>query len=107
MKAVVAAFNQEKALVGAFAVITNLRMNLFGALAWTTGTGHTHPKGWEVSPSAEQSQKTRFQLKSSARTSRHFRIPLALALALAATSPQLPNHNQQISRTTELDKLDN
>ena len=103
MKAVVAAFNQEKALVGAFAVITNLRMNLFGALAWTTGTCHTHPKGWEVSPSAEQSQKTRFQLKSSARTSRHFRIPLALA----ATSPQLPNHNQQISRTTELDKLDN
>ena len=45
VKAVVAAFNQEKALVGAFAVITNLWMNLFGALAWTTGTGHTHPKG--------------------------------------------------------------
>ena len=32
MKAVVAAFNQEKALVGAFSVITNLRMDLFGAL---------------------------------------------------------------------------
>ena len=32
MKAVVAAFNQEKALVGAFSVITNLRMVLFGAL---------------------------------------------------------------------------
>ena len=31
MKAVVAAFNQEKALVGAFSVITNLRMELFGA----------------------------------------------------------------------------
>ena len=29
MKAVVAAFNQEKALVGAFFVITNLRMELF------------------------------------------------------------------------------
>ena len=29
MKAVVAAFNQEKALVGAFSVITNLRMDLF------------------------------------------------------------------------------
>ena len=50
-------------------------MELFEALAWTTRPGHTHPKGWEVSPSAEQSQKTRFQLKSSARTSRHFRIP--------------------------------
>ena len=32
MKAVVAAFNQEKALVGAFSVITNLRMELLGAL---------------------------------------------------------------------------
>ena len=33
MKAVVAAFNQEKALVRAFSVITNLRMELFQALA--------------------------------------------------------------------------
>ena len=32
MKAVVAAFNQEKALVGAFSLITNLRMELFEAL---------------------------------------------------------------------------
>ena len=35
MKAVVAAFNQEKALVGAFSVITNLRMELFRALPTT------------------------------------------------------------------------
>ena len=35
MKAVVAAFNQEKALVGAFSVITNLRMELFEALVCT------------------------------------------------------------------------
>ena len=35
MKAVVAAFNQEKALVGAFSVITNLRMELFEALLYT------------------------------------------------------------------------
>ena len=32
MKAVVATFNQEKALVGAFSVITNLRMDLFEEL---------------------------------------------------------------------------
>ena len=38
MKAVVAAFNQEKALVGAFSVITNLRMELFGALLQTLQT---------------------------------------------------------------------
>ena len=35
MKAVVATFNQEKALVGAFSVITNLRMDLFEALVDT------------------------------------------------------------------------
>ena len=39
MKAVVAAFNQEKALVGAFSVITNLRMQLFEALFRTAFTG--------------------------------------------------------------------
>ena len=39
MKAVVAAFNQEKALVGAFSVITNLRMELFEALAWGCQAG--------------------------------------------------------------------
>ena len=35
VKAVVAAFNKEKALVGAFSVITNLRMELFQALVPT------------------------------------------------------------------------
>ena len=35
MNAVVAAFNQEKALVGAFSVIANLRMDLFEALVST------------------------------------------------------------------------
>ena len=42
MKAVVAAFNQEKALVGAFSVITNLRMELFEALV-TTQPRDSHP----------------------------------------------------------------
>ena len=37
VKAVVAAFNQEKALVGAFSVITNLRMELFEALDTRAG----------------------------------------------------------------------
>ena len=41
MKAVVAAFNQEKALVGAFSVITNLRMDLFEALIGNHSTSHT------------------------------------------------------------------
>ena len=38
MKAVVAAFNQEKALVGAFSVITNLRMELSEAQLQTLAT---------------------------------------------------------------------
>ena len=44
MKAVVAAFNQEKALVGAFSVITNLRMDFFEALVSTaTLMANAHP----------------------------------------------------------------
>ena len=43
MKAVVAAFNQEKALVGAFSVITNLRMELFQALLLGVTLGITPP----------------------------------------------------------------
>ena len=39
MKALEAAFNQEKALVGAFSVITNLRMELFEALLCTLYNG--------------------------------------------------------------------
>ena len=49
VKAVVAALNQEKALVGAFSVITNLRMELFEALDITDSLtlvqlhrGHVH-----------------------------------------------------------------
>ena len=37
MKAVVAAFNQKKALVGAFSVLTNLKMELFQALVQIFG----------------------------------------------------------------------
>ena len=44
MKAVVAAFNQEKALVGAFSVITNLRMELFQALILTLTLRFIHLK---------------------------------------------------------------
>ena len=43
VKAVVAAFNQEKALVGAFSVITNIRMELFEALMSTGQPGCSPP----------------------------------------------------------------
>ena len=42
VKAVVAALNLEKALVGAFSVITNLRMELFEAL-FATGSPGSSP----------------------------------------------------------------
>ena len=42
MKVVVATFNQEKALVGSFSVITNLRMELFKALQDTHRHEHLH-----------------------------------------------------------------
>ena len=48
MKAVVAAFNQEKALVGAFSVITNVRMELFQALLPAPATDWARLKGWWV-----------------------------------------------------------
>ena len=41
MKAIVAAFNQEKALVVAFSMITNLRMDIFEALIDTDGVCRT------------------------------------------------------------------
>ena len=41
VKAVVAAFNQEKALVGAFSVITNLRMDLCLNLYTLAASQHT------------------------------------------------------------------
>ena len=45
MKAVVAAFNQEKALVGAFSVLTNRRMELFQALVITHHPGPSSGPG--------------------------------------------------------------
>ena len=54
MKAVVAAFKQEKALVGAFSVITNLRMELFEALI-STLTLHPHPHAVPAQATVEDS----------------------------------------------------
>ena len=45
MKAVVAAFNPEKALVGAFSVLTNLWMELFQALVRDQLTADTRLPG--------------------------------------------------------------
>ena len=54
MKAVVAAFNQEKALVGAFSVITNLRIELFEALTATPGSPEDVARGYKNSRGFKQ-----------------------------------------------------
>ena len=49
MKAVVAAFNQVKALVGAFSEITNLRMEaLVEIVRWSTGSSPQSAAGTEL-----------------------------------------------------------
>ena len=48
MKAVVAAFNQEKALVGAFSVITNLRMELFKHYWAVVGRANYQELEWRL-----------------------------------------------------------
>ena len=50
MKAVVAAFNQEKALVGAFSVITNYRMELFQALVTVLTIGEHYLEALHEGP---------------------------------------------------------
>ena len=55
MKAVVAAFNQEKALVGAFSVITNLRMELFQALPRYHMRASSCPDIYKNTAAAEES----------------------------------------------------
>ena len=54
MKAVVAAFNQEKALVGAFSVITNLRIELFEALGITGEVLHREQTPTDTGDQGEQ-----------------------------------------------------
>ena len=70
MKAVVAAFNQEKALVGAFSEITNLRMELFEALLSTAhgaqklrDTSHsTHPEAIKLFQTLSRHKSVRLDL---------------------------------------------
>ena len=88
MKAVVAAFNQEKALVGAFSVITNLRMELFQALVYHCAVSpvllHAAVLCWaDVTVSHVTRQKLR---------------------AMTARSPTLgPAASQQLSRSKQSD----
>ena len=50
MKALVGAFDQEKALVGAFSVITNLRIELFQALMGAVPSKMTTPAAGITEP---------------------------------------------------------
>ena len=61
MKAVVAAFNQEKALLGAFSVITNLRMELFQALVESPAAAPREPAASDVRAHAHGAEGDRGQ----------------------------------------------
>ena len=61
MKAVVAAFNQEKALIGAFSVIKNLRMELFEALLVAGGERRHNQHCTEGQPSPAQPSPAQLQ----------------------------------------------
>ena len=89
MKAVVAAFNQEKALVGAFSVITNLRMELFEAL--------------ERSPALQgQYSVIRVNIRSRAMQERIVLLSLSFHLTTCKTQQ---NHGQAGQRGLHLKGL--
>ena len=70
MKAVVAAaFNQEKALVGAFSVITNLRMELFQALVTRRWCAHKYAGSLTVAVSINQLTEQRVYFATTTLTS--------------------------------------
>ena len=72
MKAVVASFNQEKALVGAFSEITNLRMELFQAPQATEIIGRVN----------EVSMVCRLGAKNAAATRHHEQLTSGGVLAM-------------------------
>ena len=73
VKTVVAAFNQEKALVGAFSVITNLRMELFEALVTIAAKLPTSGKTiWPRDQATHATQMTKPRLLMSEISQRMF-----------------------------------
>ena len=78
MKAVVAAFNQEKALVGAFSVITNLRMDLFETLVQVREPG----------------QHGGARAAGRAAADRRGVLPLPVPLLRHGVHPHLPHSHQ-------------
>ena len=116
MKAVVAAFNQEKALVGAFSVITNLRMELFQALLPTctctctchVQAGHLHrlhllplPRGGDLLPAARLHGPAAAVLGAPqlrVRTLRGLRPPLSQAHTGPGGGLEVPGGDQSLQR---------
>ena len=81
MKAVVAAFNQEKALVGAFAVITNLRMELFQALLVT------HRDLYSVTHAGRTLASLQFYVSGAASTAEDGLTSLYDTVSVCSVSP--------------------
>ena len=75
MKGVVASFNQEKALVGAFSVITNLRMELFEARVHGGGAGGRARGAAGLHGAAGSGRGARQALGPPPRRPRHLHTP--------------------------------
>ena len=91
MKAVVAAFNQEKALVGAFSVITNLRMELFEALSSIHYSGYSAlaaATSWKISD--EEDKNISYKLYPSSRGAGRRGAGLSRAADQAHALPPVP-----------------
>ena len=88
MKAVVAAFNQEKALVGAFSVITNLRMQLFEALVPTVQRGeHRAAAGRVRAPGRGRGGDAEVGLQPARARGQEVSVSIADLVTRAANNP--------------------
>ena len=97
MKAVVAAFNQEKALVGAFSVITNLQALLETNCRRFSRAAHTIPY---IELDGEQISDSNTIIARLARRAPHLAAadPRAAAVSHAATV-MLESHTAQVAAT--------
>ena len=108
MKAVVAAFNQEKAGVGAFSVITNLRMDLFEALVSSAGMATSLSRGpgrvWRHLSSQQQPARSLHEDFTSHRAETQPRRTAKVRVVVNYLPNPPPTTTVQVVHNTDLRK---
>ena len=106
MKAVVAAFNQEKARVGAFSVITNLRMDLFEALVSSAGMATSLSRGpgrvWRHLSSQQPARSLHEDFTRTAETQPRRTAKVRVVVNYLPNPP--PTNTVQVVHNTDLGK---